>query len=219
MKGYIKLYREMQSHWLWDKKPFSQGQAWIDILLIANHDTKKFPFGSELIEVERGSLVTSELKLMERWGWSKTKVRDFLDLLQKDKMLTKKTDRKKTTLTVCNYNTWQDSETTEEPKKDHKKTIERPKKDTNKNVKNEEECKEDIYIICQHLSMTKEEYDKLVALYGEERVQDKIEYAHNYVKLKNYKSLYLTINKWLKTDNKIQQTNKPKNDLYDGILR
>ncbi len=144
-KGYIKLHREILSHWLWDEKPFSKGQAWIDILLMVNHDTKKFVFGNELIEVKRGSCITSELKLMERWGWSKTKVRSFLDLLQKDKMLVKNTDRKKTTLTVCNYNIWQDSETTKELKKNHKKTTERPQKDTNKNVKNDKNVKKDIY--------------------------------------------------------------------------
>jgi DNA replication protein DnaD len=139
MKGYIKLHREISDHWLWDEKPFSKGQAWIDILLMANHDTKKFTLGNELIEVERGSCITSELKLMDRWGWSKTKVRDFLELLQKDKMLAKKSDKKKTTLTVCNYCVWQDSETTEKPQKNHRKTTERPHKNTNKN---EEECKE-----------------------------------------------------------------------------
>ena len=145
MKGYIKLHREISDHWLWDEKPFSKGQAWIDILLMANHDTKKFTLGNELIEVERGSCITSELKLMDRWGWSKTKVRDFLELLQKDKMLVKKSDKKKTALTVCNYCVWQDSETTEKPQKNHRKTTERPHKNTNKN---EEECKEvkkDIY--------------------------------------------------------------------------
>ena len=207
MKGYIKLHREISDHWLWDEKPFSKGQAWIDILLMANHDTKKFTLGNELIEVERGSCITSELKLMDRWGWSKTKVRDFLELLQKDKMLVKKSDKKKTALTVCNYCVWQDSETTEKPQKNHRKTTERPHKNTNKN---EEECKEvkkDIYISCQHLSMTEEEYKKLVEAYGEETVKDKLEYAENYAKLKNYKSLYLTLSNWLKADKKKEGTN------------
>jgi hypothetical protein len=144
-KGYIKLHRELQGHWLWDKKPFSPGQAWIDLLMMANHESKKFPLGIELVEVERGSLITSEIKLMDRWGWSKTKVRDFLNLLQNDSMLVKKTDHKKTTLTLCNYSDWQDTETTEEPKKDQKKTIKKPKKDTNKNEEECKECKEDIY--------------------------------------------------------------------------
>ncbi len=56
------------------------------------------------------------------------------------------------------------------------------------------------YITAQHLSMTKDEYDKLTSEYGQEIVDNKIDYARNYAKLKNYKSLYLTLNNWLKKD-------------------
>lgn len=59
----------------------------------------------------------------------------------------------------------------------------------------------DIYITAQNLSMTKSEYDKLVALYGQSAVDTKIEYARNYKKLnKNYVDLYRTLNNWLKKD-------------------
>lgn len=117
-QGYIKLFREIQVHWLWKERPFSKGQAWIDILLMANHASKRIPIGNEVLEVERGSVITSELKLMERWEWSKTKVRAFLELLEKDKMIVKKSDHKKTTLIVVNYSVWQDSETTNRPTAD-----------------------------------------------------------------------------------------------------
>jgi hypothetical protein len=214
LPGYIKTYRDIQNHWVWKEKPFSRGQAWIDLILMANHSPAKFPLGSEMVEVDRGSFITSELKLMERWGWSKTKVRIFLDLLQNDSMIIKKTDHKKTTLTVTNYSVWQDSETTEEPKKDQKKTNKKPKKDTNNNEKNVNNEK-DIYISVQHLSMAKIEYDKLVSIYGQEKVTNKIAYAENYAKLKNYKSLYLTLNNWLSLDTKKDppQTNSPYREV------
>ena len=95
--SWISLHREIQKHWLWADKPFSKGQAWIDMLLLANHSDNKFLLGNELIEIKEGSFVTSELKLMERWGWGKSKTRAFLDLLQSDSMIVKKTDHKKTT--------------------------------------------------------------------------------------------------------------------------
>jgi hypothetical protein len=41
--------------------------------------------GNEVLNVQRGSFITSELKLMDRWGWSKSKVRAFLKLLEKEK--------------------------------------------------------------------------------------------------------------------------------------
>jgi hypothetical protein len=136
MQGWIRLERKIKDNWLWEDKPFSKGQAFIDLILMANHKDATFPFGDELITVERGSFITSELKLMERWGWSKSKVRYFLNSLEIDSMLVKKSDRKKTTISIVNYSVYQDYETTEEPQKDHKKTIERPIKDTNNNENN-----------------------------------------------------------------------------------
>jgi len=106
-------------------------------LFLANHDDAKFPLGNQLIDVKRGEVVTSEIKLMERWGWSRTKVRDYLSLLVQEKMILKKSDSKKTTLNVVNYDTWQDSPTTEEQQKNSKKTA----KKHNQECK---ECKEDI---------------------------------------------------------------------------
>jgi hypothetical protein len=149
--------------------------------------------------------------LMDRWGWSKSKVRLYLTSLAQAQMIVKKTDKKKTTLNIVNYSVYQESQTTEEPQKNHRKTTEKPQKDTInklKNVKNEKNEKKlkDIYISVQHLTLSKEDYEKLVNQYGQSNVDDKIEYAKNYKNLKNYVSLYLTLNNWLKADkNKPQQ--------------
>ncbi|MHB9946931.1 DnaD domain protein [Clostridium botulinum] len=86
-KGWISLYRSIQDHWLWKEKPFSKGQAWMDLLLSANHKDNKILLGNELILVPKGTFITSQAKLMERWGWGNTKVRNFLKLLKEDKMI------------------------------------------------------------------------------------------------------------------------------------
>ncbi len=128
------LHRKIAEHWLWKDKPFDRRSAWIDMLLMANHDDNKFLLGNELVEVEKGSFVTSELKLMERWGWSKAKVRSFLNLLQNDSMIVKKTDHKKTVIIIENYSEYQYQQTTEELQKDRRETTKRPQKDTNNNI-------------------------------------------------------------------------------------
>jgi len=135
--GYIKLYRAIYEHWIWKDKPFSRGQAWIDLLLMANHDDNKIVIGNEIVLVERGCLVTSEVKLSERWGWSRHKVRDFLNLLQNDSMITKKSDTKRTYINILNYSVWQDSPTAKEHQKDSAGTSKGQRRDTNKNVKND----------------------------------------------------------------------------------
>ena len=151
-KGWISLYRSIQDHWLWQEKPFSKAQAWLDLLLSANHEDKKIVLGNELILVRRGSFITSELKLMERWGWGKEKTRNFLKLLQDDGMIEKKSDRKKTTINIVNYNNYQQSpdheqttnrpradheQTTNRPRADHEQTTSRPRADTNNNDNND----------------------------------------------------------------------------------
>lgn len=140
-QGWISLHRQIQDHWLWEDKPFSKGQAWVDLLLLANHDDNKFLLGNELVKVEAGSFITSELKLMERWGWGKSKTRSFLEMLQNDGMIVKKSDRKKTTIIINNYGAFQDFETskqtTNRPRTDRKQTTNRPRTDTNNNDNND----------------------------------------------------------------------------------
>jgi hypothetical protein len=135
-KGWLALHRKIQDHWLWEDKPFSKQAAWIDMLLLANHDDNKFLLGNELVEVKCGSFITSEVKLMERWGWGKAKTRAFLDLLQNDGMIVKKADRKKTTITIVNYREYSVLETTSRPQTDCERTDGRPIADTNNNDNN-----------------------------------------------------------------------------------
>lgn len=138
LQGWISLHRKIQCHpFFLEKRQFSKFEAWVDLLLSANHKDNKFLLGNELIEVTRGSFITSELKLMDRWGWSKTKVRSFLQLLEFEQMIVKKSDKKKTTITICNYCDYQKLETTEKPQKDHKETTKEPQKDTNNNDNND----------------------------------------------------------------------------------
>ena len=108
-KGWISLYRSIQDHWLWQEKPYDKAHAWLDLLLSANHQDKKIVFDSNLVEVKRGEFITSIRKLCERWGWSNSKVKKFLETLQLDGMITYKSDTKKTTINIANYNVYQPS--------------------------------------------------------------------------------------------------------------
>lgn len=147
MDGWIKLHRKIQDHWIYqEKRKFSRYEAWLDMMMMANHKDNKFLLGNELIEVKKGQFITSEIKLMDRWDWGKNKLRLFFDLLVKDGMIIKKSDRKRTTITICNYSIYHDSEINNGLQTDYERTIGRPSADTNKNVKNVKNDKEkDIY--------------------------------------------------------------------------
>lgn len=142
-QGFVKLYRQIQDHWIYqEKRKFSKFEAWVDMLMMASHKDTKFVLGNELIEIKKGQFVTSELKLMDRWNWGKSKLRSFLEMLEKDGMITKKSDRKKTTITICNYGVYHDYETENRPQPDCDQTTSRLSSDTIKNVKNDKNIKE-----------------------------------------------------------------------------
>lgn len=92
---------DIQYHWLWQDKPFAKGQAWIDLYLMAESDSI-FHRG-KIYNCPPGELITSEQELCKRWGWSRTKVRSFLQALSQDLMIKIEVSRSKTFITITNY--------------------------------------------------------------------------------------------------------------------
>lgn len=132
-QGWISLHRSIQDNWIWEEKPYDKARAWIDILLMVNHEKKKVLLGTQLIDVDKGEKITSIRKLADRWGWSTTKVDSFLKMLESDKMIELKKDTKKTVIKVLNYANYQDRNKTE---KDTEMTPERQQSDTEMTPKN-----------------------------------------------------------------------------------
>ena len=107
--GWIKLHRKIRDNWIWDDPEMFK--AWIDILLMVNHQDKKIKVNGELVTIKRGEKLTSILKLSDRWGWSRKRVMRFLDLLESDGMCTTKRTPNGTTLKVSNYADYQSFQT------------------------------------------------------------------------------------------------------------
>lgn len=138
MSGWIKIHREITRHWIFqDAEKF---KWWIDLLVMASHEDYKTLVKDELITLKRGQLKVSLSFLATRWGRSKEKVLNFLRLLESDRMIERNSDRKSTTITICNYNSYQDVS-------DQSPTANRPQvrpisDQSPTEYKNVEECKE-----------------------------------------------------------------------------
>lgn len=143
-EGWAKIYRSLSDHWLWEDKPFSKGQAWIDLLLLVNHSEKKTMIDGRLETVSVGQTITSTRKLCDRWGWSNTKVRNFLKMLENESMIIVKSDSKKTVINIVNYSVYQDSDNKKETVKRQSSDSQTTVKHTNKNEKNEKNEKNNI---------------------------------------------------------------------------
>lgn len=145
-KGWISMYRKIVDNWIYptnEKRKFTKFEAWMDILLMVNHEPKKIPFGTDVITVERGQRITSVKGLAERWKWSRTKTDNFLKTLEKEHQIEQKRTSKATFITVVNYGVYQGEDvkvrgkkTSESEKKDIRKTSERHQKSTNNNENN-----------------------------------------------------------------------------------
>lgn len=133
-EGWIKLHRSIEESWLWTDYPFSEGQAFIDLLLLANHEDRKTAYKGEVITCERGTVNRSISSLAKRWKWSRKKARAFLKILESDGMVTTKCTTHRTTVTIVNYGFYQDLGTT---KGATKGTTKEQQRNTNKNDKND----------------------------------------------------------------------------------
>lgn len=134
MPGWIKIHRQIQNCLIWDDKPFNMASAWIDLLLLANHEDKETIFDKKPILVKRGQRITSVRELSARWGWGKDKTLRFLRLLESEKMIVKDSDSRRTLLTIVNYGVYQDCETENETVI---RTLTGQSQATNKNDKND----------------------------------------------------------------------------------
>lgn len=150
MNDFLPLNRKIMKHWLWDDKPFSKGQAWIDLLMLANYTDKKKPKNGEIITCKRGSVNLSMTQLSDRWGWDRRTVKRFLDLLENDNMVSVDSTTHGTTITIINYEVFNNpctTNSTTNAQQDVQPIVQpivqqMPTTNKDKNIKNEKERKE-----------------------------------------------------------------------------
>lgn len=112
MKGWISLHRQIESNPLWLLEPFSKAQAWIDLILNANHKDGHFFVRGVKIEIKRGQIGWSEVTMANRWKWSRNKVRRFLKYLEREQQVEQqKVDKITSITTIKNYSKYQNDTT------------------------------------------------------------------------------------------------------------
>ena len=171
MEGWIKLFRKIQDHWIWqDEKKL---KWWLSILLNVNHAPQKFPVGDELLVCQAGQSFRSIEQWTSMFGCSKKTTAKFFDLLKKDGMISCEIvgngNRRKHLLSVLNWEEYQQEETELSPPRKPECSVNgNPNVTSNKNDKNDKECKEDIIIpdwrknFGDYIKFLNEEYDKIL---------------------------------------------------------
>src|SRR5688572_4390372 len=97
----------------------NEANAWLDLICEANWRDREVNNNGKVMLIERGQIMAARAWLSRRWGWSEDKVRWFLKRLEKEGMITPRTNADHTqsntqkrahfanVITVCNYNVYQ----------------------------------------------------------------------------------------------------------------
>lgn len=153
-KGYFIIDRSLMDNPIWQNRPFAYGQAWVDLIMLANHKNVKQLKNGKIQTFKRGTVNRSIMSLAERWGWTRKAVRKFLKILETDQMVSVLASTngatRGTTITLLNYDKYQNLGTTKETttgstraqQRDNNGTTTGHKQIMKKNEKNE---KNDVY--------------------------------------------------------------------------
>lgn len=110
MSGWVKIYRKITDKKGYFAEPFCRNMAWVDLLLLANHDDNFFRVRGVRVDVKRGQVGHGLEKLAERWQWSRGKAERFLNELENESQIVRQKNNVTTLISVCNYQLYQDSD-------------------------------------------------------------------------------------------------------------
>ena len=148
MKGWISLHRKILDNPILTRgRQYSRFEAFVYMLLKANHKDNKALIGNNLIIIKKGSFITSQKKLMKEFNWGSSRLRTFLKLLESDGMIETNTNTISTHITINNYKELQGLQTANELQTKHKQTANKMQTKTNNNVNNDNNVnKKEIFI-------------------------------------------------------------------------
>jgi uncharacterized phage protein (TIGR02220 family) len=138
--GYILIHRKLMDNQLWRRRPFSPGQAWVDLLLRASHQESNVWAGGKELTILPGQVLTSILSLSKAWGWSRPRVSRWIDAVKSLSQIdTPIVTPHYTLITVANWELYQNKRYNDRYN-DRATTVQRPCNDR-AHSKNVEECK------------------------------------------------------------------------------
>jgi len=132
--GWIKLFRKLQDNEFWNAEKFTKGQAWVDLLLIANHKDSFFYLRGIKIDVKRGQIARAETALAKKWGWSREKVRLFLRTLKTRQQIDIDKSKLISIVTIINYDEYQADQTTNQTTNQTHTRMYKNEKNVNKTI-------------------------------------------------------------------------------------
>jgi len=209
-KGWIKIERSIKDHWLFQNDKFFKW--WILMLIEVNHKDNECLIGYSLHKVKRGQSLKSLRTWATIFNCGTKQVINFFQLLETDKMITKKTVGKgkhsTTLINIDNYGQYQGGEETQGTTKETTQGTTQGKQKGNttgiqlKNVNNEENDKN-------------EKNDKELIVYSNE-VNECFDNCLNHFPI----HLHPTNNKqWIETIDKLNRIDNIPFSVIEDVVR
>jgi hypothetical protein len=107
VSGWIRAHRALSDHDLWLSEKFTRGQAWMDLLLIANWRPGRILKRGIWVDLKPGQIGWSLESLAKRWRWSKGRVMRYLNELQTDTQIELQKNNVTTVITITNWGKYQ----------------------------------------------------------------------------------------------------------------
>lgn len=139
MDGWIKLHRK-----LLDNPRFNEGdwlKVWLFLLCSATHANIRRVFGSELMTLAPGQLITSRSTISMKTDVQESKVERILKRLETEQQIEQRTSSISRLITIVNWGEYQESEQPNEQQVNSDRTASEQRVNTNKNRRTEEDIK------------------------------------------------------------------------------
>lgn len=147
MQGWIKLHRKLLASDVFQNEKLLK--VFIYCLLKATHSEISQKVGRQTVELKPGQFIYGRKKAALELNMKESTVRDYINILKDDGVITVNPTNKYSVITVVNWDLYQSKEETPDNKydstSDNKPTTEGQQKDTNKNEKNDKNDKNNNY--------------------------------------------------------------------------
>ena len=155
-KGFMFISREKIDDFEWSNNPHVF-YVFFKLLFKASYKDKRW----EGVDIKRGQLVTGRAALSKELNLSEQVVRTCLDKLTKSGYINQQSTNRYTIITICNYDSWQTLEKTNNQQLTSESTNNQPADNHNINKENKDNIKEENNIYSDEIENLRRENEEL----------------------------------------------------------
>lgn len=215
---FVKIHRKIRDNPIFWKPNYLA--VFMYILLDVEFEWCKKPLRWDLINLNPWEWLFFQKEIADKMWISLGTVSNIIKKLNSENIIEIKTTHKYSIIGLVNWSTYQTQ--VENTSENQLKTNWKP----TETLKEYKEDKEYRYRAFAHLSLSQEEFERLIAeWYTKDQIDDKLDEIENFKNNKKYTSLNLTVRKWIKRDetkNKdsewIEILKKMQKEWYDPNL-